>query len=50
MSNKGPAILESEKDKVIQSIEEDERYRNIMAYVSEGNDIEMETEDETLDD
>ena len=32
--NKGPAILESEIDRVIQSIEEDER--------SEGNDIEVE--------
>ena len=42
VSNKGPAILESEKDKVIQSIEEDERYRNIGAYVSAGNDSEVE--------
>ena len=42
MSGKGPVILESEKDKVIQQVEEDERCRKIVACVSEGNDIETE--------
>ena len=42
MSNKGPAILESDKDRVIQSIEEDERYRKIVDDVSERNGIEAE--------
>ena len=35
-------IFDSEKDKVIQAIEEDERYWNFLAYVSEGNDTEVE--------
>ena len=42
VSNNGPEIVESEKDRVIQVIEEDERYRNFLAYVSEGNDTEVE--------
>ena len=42
VSDKGPAILEIEKDKEIQQIEEDERYRKIVACMSEGNDIEAE--------
>ena len=37
VSDKCPAILESEKDKVIQQTEEDEKYPNIVAFVSEGN-------------
>ena len=42
VSNDGPEIVESDKDRVIQVIEEDERYRNFLAYVSEGNDTEVE--------
>ena len=42
VSSEGPVIFESEKDKLIQAIEEDERYQNFLAYVSEGNDIEVE--------
>ena len=42
VSSEGPVIFESEKDKVIQAIEEDERYRNFLAYVSEGNDTKVE--------
>ena len=42
VSDKGLAILESEKDKVIQQVEESEEYRNIVACVSEGNDIQVE--------
>ena len=30
VSSEGPVIFESEKDKVIQAIEEDERYRNFL--------------------
>ena len=42
VSNKGPAILDSVKDRVIQSIEEDERYRKIVENVSERKGIEAE--------
>ena len=42
VSDKGQAILESEKEKVIQLIECDERYRNIVAGLAEGNNIEAE--------
>ena len=42
VSNDGAVIVESAKDRVIQVIEEDERYRKFMAYVSEGNDTEVE--------
>ena len=42
LSNKGPANLESEKDRAIQSVEEDERYQKIVEDVSEGRDVEVE--------
>ena len=46
VSDKGPASLKSlwriEKDRAIQSIEEDERYRKIVEDVSEGSDVEVE--------
>ena len=42
VSDKGPAILECEKDKVIQQIEENDQHREIAAYLSGGNDDEVE--------
>ena len=42
VSNEGPAILEGEKDAVIRMLEETAEYRNIVAYVSEGSDVEVE--------
>ena len=45
VSSEGPASLKSlwciEKDRAIQSIEEDERYRKVVD-VSEGSDVEVE--------
>ena len=42
VSNESPAVLVGEKDAVIRMLEETEEYRNIVAYVSEGSDVEME--------
>ena len=42
VSDKGLAILESVKAKVIQQIEESDEYRRVVACVSEGNDIEAD--------
>ena len=42
VSGKGLAILESEKDRVTQSVEEDERYRKIVEDVPEGSDVDVE--------
>ena len=42
MSDKGPTILESVEGKVIRWIEESDKYRRVVACVSEGNDIEAE--------
>ena len=42
MSHEGSAIPESEKDAVIWMLEETEEYRNIVAYVSEGTDFDVE--------
>ena len=36
MSNNGPAILESEKDAVVQTLEGTEGYREIIKSTSEG--------------
>ena len=40
--NDGPAILESEKEAVIQMLEDNEEYRKIMDDVSGGSDEDME--------
>ena len=42
VSNESPAILEGDKDAVIWILEETEEYRNIVAYVSEGSDVDVE--------
>ena len=42
VSNEGPAILEGEKDPVIWMLEETEEYRTIVAYVSDGSDVDVE--------
>ena len=42
VSNESSAILESEKETVIQMFQEIEEYRNIVAYVSEGSDVDVE--------
>ena len=38
VSDEGPALLECEMDKVIHQIEENDQHREIVAYLSEGND------------
>ena len=40
--NEGPAILESEKEAVIQMLEETEEYRKIVEEVSGGSDVDVE--------
>ena len=42
LKNEGPAILESEKETVIQMLEETEEYRKIVDDVSGGSDEDME--------
>ena len=42
LKNEGPAILESEKEAVIQMLEETEEYRKIVDDVSGGSDVDME--------
>ena len=42
LKNEGPAILESEKEAVIQMLEETEGYRKIVEDVSGGSDVDVE--------
>ena len=42
LKNEGPAILESEKEAVIQMLEESEEYRKIVEDVSGGSDVDVE--------
>ena len=42
VSDKGRAILESEKDEVIQQMEDNDEYQKVVAFMPEGNDIEAE--------